>query len=206
MNSSSNKRVLFLQRVLVSYEVDEQTFYKDNCPDDWSEAKKKSVWKRLCEGNGVEKGNYVKKDEGDENAELRVVEMEEGSNPAYELNQDEGELWDASGLGDAVDDLAEVLGDAYDDEDKHFVIKKDTRILVCPDGTEKALEDTGCGWDDPDLVELYAEWNDIGVFFLPNGRRPKDGETEPSFWVQGQDPTYSGEELDETDHIIVRIA
>lgn len=68
--------------------------------------------------------------------------------------------------------------------------------LVCPDGTEKTMEETGMDIGIQN-DEYYAEWNDIGVFYYPRTQ---------TFIVQGQTPTYKyGEELDESDGIVVRI-
>jgi hypothetical protein len=200
------KSILILQRVLVQYTLTEEDF-KTTYADTYTKTQLTAMWERLVKGDPAPAPFLPDPCIGDRGIEdfgktkTRVIELAETSNTAL----------DASEYPELHEEVEEQLNDLLDtiapeEEDKHFVIKKDTRILVCPDGTEKALEDTGCDHDDPDFVELYAEWNDIGVFFLPNGRRPEDGETEPSFWVQGQDPTYSGEELDETDGIVVRIA
>ena len=87
-----------------------------------------------------------------------------------------------------------------------FKIEASTKTLICPDGSKKAFEDGGFGMaDDPEWVELYAEWNDIGVFYYPNGHRPAQGETEPYFWVQGCTPTYNYEELTTRDGVYVKL-
>lgn len=66
-----------------------------------------------------------------------------------------------------------------------FTIKKETKTLICPDGsTKEMVHFAEC--DDGD--EFYAEWKDIGVGFIPNTQK---------VWVQGQRPTYQdGLELD----------
>jgi len=83
------------------------------------------------------------------------------------------------------DNVAQLIDNcAEDNTHAHFVIKKETKTLVCPDGTEVVMERTADYGD----IEFYAEWKgkDIGVFYYP--------EKEYS-WVQGQTPTYNGEEL-----------
>ena len=66
-----------------------------------------------------------------------------------------------------------------------FTINAETNTLVCPDGTEKVM--TSFAYSDDDGDEFYAEWKDIGFGFFPKTKRS---------WVQGQSPTYKGEELD----------
>lgn len=91
------------------------------------------------------------------------------------------------------------------DDDLHFTIKKVQGVLVCPDGTEKEFVCTGHFGDDETLEEHYAEWNDIGIFYYPRGR--EEGETDPTFWIQGCAPTYPGgpEFTEADDGIFVRI-
>jgi len=65
-----------------------------------------------------------------------------------------------------------------------FTIKKETKTLICPDGSIKEM---GSFAECDDGEEFYAEWKDIGIGFVPNTQK---------VWVQGQRPTYRGEELD----------
>jgi hypothetical protein len=62
-------------------------------------------------------------------------------------------------------------------------ICKNTMTVLFPDGKIKKLEST----DNDD--EMYAESDDVGVFYYKNGSHPS--------WVQGQPPTYPfSEELE----------
>ena len=69
-----------------------------------------------------------------------------------------------------------------------FILNHRQQCVTCPDGTILYFEDTECNHDD-NRIELYAEWNDIGISYYPLTR---------CYTLSGQDPTYpSGVDLTE---------
>jgi len=83
----------------------------------------------------------------------------------------------------------------WNDQPPKFLIRRATRELVCPDGRVLTFADTGCAWDDG-TEELYAEWNDVGVFY-----HPVDGHKKTeTWWIETCDPTY--EHRGEADELV----
>lgn len=101
----------------------------------------------------------------------------------YEEEDDDGE-WTESFRDDTIQGTCDEMFKGT------FTIQHEKMVLVCPDGTEKALTAT-----DKE-GEHYAEWKDIGVFYYP-----KDAGRH---WVQGQMPTYTKFE-DLTEDIKVEV-
>ena len=101
-------------------------------------------------------------------------------------------------LGACLDLLVKKAGHVYD-ELYSFVIDRATNTLICPDDSRKEMIEEVYRPDEPEWKELYAEYRDIGIWYYPNGRSPATGNNKPSFWVQGQTPTYRGETLNGQD-------
>ena len=82
--------------------------------------------------------------------------------------------------------MATQLGD----KNKTFRINKQTWMLTCPDGSVKQLKESGCDemGGNKNNIELYAEWNDIGIFYYT---------FQQIACAQGQHPTYDGDTLDD---------
>lgn len=94
----------------------------------------------------------------------------------------------------AVEEQGEDESDD-ESEDKMIVIYSKLMKVLFPDGTTKDLESTECDGDCED--EMYAEHNDVGVFFYKNKSHPPH--------IQGQYPTYpTSPTLDSSDGFVLK--
>ena len=103
---------------------------------------------------------------------------------------------------DEYEEAVEEQGESDDDdecddedEDEKITIYSKMMKVLFPDGTLKDLESTECDGDCED--EMYAEHNDVGVFFYKNKSHPPH--------IQGQYPTYpTSPTLDSSDGFVLK--